>query len=375
MKALLPPTFKDKRLARVAEKALSGERLTAEDGLALFETEDVLSLGLLADAVAEEKNRNLAYFNVNIHINPTNVCAGTCRFCAYRKSPGEPGAFELTVDQILSTLENALKKEPSITEVHIVGGLHPDWSYRRFLDIVRVVKEAFPKLYIKAYTAEEIKHIAQVGGKKVEETVEDLIEAGLDAVPGGGGEIFSEGVRRKLCPDKISGEEYLEIHKLVHRMGLKSNATMLFGHIETYTDRVEHLLKLREAQDETGGFQAFIPLTFHPWNTSLKVPPATAIDELKTVAVSRLILDNFPHIKAYWVLLGEKVAQLALRFGADDIDGTVTQESITRATGSRFGESLPKSRLLRLIRGAGKVPVERDTLYNIIRIHKPLLEL
>ena len=361
---------RDRELLPIAEKVLNGERLSFEDGVKLFKTNDIHALGFLANLVAERKNGKFAYFNVNVHITPTNVCVGTCKFCAFKRKKGEEGAYELSASEVLRKLEGYLKRSPDITEVHIVGGLHPDWSYDDYLTIVKEVHDKFPHLHIKAYTAEEIKYIAEKGNKSVEETLKELIECGLGSLPGGGGEIFNPEVRSKLCPDKITAQEYLEIHKIAHRLGLKSNATMLFGHIESYEDRVEHLIKLREAQDETGGFQTFIPLAFHPLNT--EVPGATyttGVDELKTIAVSRLMLDNFPHVKAYWVMLGEKIAQLALQFGADDIDGTVVEEDITQAAGARAGQFMPKSRLIRLIREAGKVPVERDTLYNFVKIY------
>jgi aminodeoxyfutalosine synthase len=370
MEELILSLIKDKKLFGIVEKVLSGERLSFEDGLALFKSSELSVLGLLANFVAEKKNGKFAYFNVNVHITPTNICVGTCKFCAFRKKKGESGAYELTVKEIVEKLKRYSEEISDLTEVHIVGGLHPDWSYEQFIEIVRAVKEEFPELHIKAYTAEEIKYIAKKGNKSVKDTLMDLIEAGLGSLPGGGGEIFSENVRHQICPDKITGDEYLEIHKTAHRLGLKTNATMLFGHIESYMDRVDHLLRLREAQDETGGFQTFIPLAFHPLNT--EIPGAaytTGIDELKTIAISRLILDNFPHIKAYWIMLGEKVAQIALQFGADDIDGTVREEDITQAAGAKAGEFLPKSRLIKLIKEAGKIPVERDTLYNILKIH------
>lgn len=363
--------IRDKRLIPIAEKVLQGERLSFEDGLTLFESEDIHTIGYLANLIAERKNGRFAYFNVNVHITPTNICVGTCKFCAFRKKKGEPGAYELTVEEILRKIENYRRVNPGLTEVHIVGGLHPDWSYQHYIEIVKQVKRAFPEIHVKAYTAEEIKYIAEKGNRTVEETLKDLIEAGLGSMPGGGGEIFAREVREKLCPDKITAEEYLEIHKTAHRLGLKSNATMLFGHIESYADRVDHLIRLREAQDETGGFQTFIPLAFHPKNT--EIPGAnytTGFDELKTIAVSRLMLDNFPHVKAYWIMLGEKVAQIALQFGADDIDGTVTEEDITQAAGARAGQYIPKERLVKLIREAGKIPVERDTLYNVLKIYE-----
>ncbi|WP_457755431.1 aminofutalosine synthase MqnE [Thermovibrio ammonificans] len=363
--------IRDRELWPIAEKVLSGRRLSFEDGVKLFKTHDIHTLGYLANYVAEKKNGPFAYFNVNLHVTPTNICIGTCKFCAFRKRKGESGAYELTIDQILKKIEEYKRQNPGLTEVHIVGGLHPDWSYSYYIDIVRAVKEAFPDIHIKAYTAEEIKYISELGGKSAEETLIELIEAGLGSIPGGGGEIFAESVRSKICPDKISAREYLEIHKTAHRLGIRSNATMLFGHIESVEDRIDHLLRLREAQDETGGFMTFIPLAFHPKNT--EIPGAnytTGFDELRTIAVSRLLLDNFPHVKAYWIMLGEKVAQIALQFGADDIDGTVTEEDITQAAGARAGQFIPKERLVKLIKEAGKVPVERDTLYNIIQVYE-----
>ncbi len=368
MEKIVSSLLKDKDLTPIVEKVINGERLSFEDGVKLFKTKDLATVGSLASLFNERMNGDFAYFNVNVHVTPTNICKGTCKFCAFRKKEGEEGAFELTIEQVLSKIESYI--ENGITEVHIVGGLHPSWNYDYYVDLVRSIKRSFPELHIKAYTAEEIKHISELGGKSIEETLEDLIEAGLGSLPGGGGEIFRRNIREKLCPDKLSAEDYLNIHKTAHRMGLRSNATMLFGHIETFEDRVDHLIRLREAQDETGGFQAFIPLAFHPVNT--EIPEAsytTGIDELKTIAVSRLILDNFPHVKAYWIMLGEKIAQLSLLFGADDIDGTVVEEEITQAAGARAGEYMPKSRLIRLIKEAGKIPVERDTLYNVINIY------
>ncbi|WP_456419579.1 aminofutalosine synthase MqnE [Thermovibrio sp.] len=362
---------RDRELSPVVEKVLSGERLSFEDGVKLFRSTDIHTIGFLANLVAERKNGRFAYFNVNLHITPTNICVGTCKFCAFKKKKGEEGAYELTVEEIIEKISSYKVKNPGITEVHIVGGLHPDWGLEEYVGIVRAVKEAFPDIHVKAYTAEEIKYMAERSGVSVEEALKELIEAGLGSIPGGGGEIFAERIRSRLCPDKISGEEYLEIHKTAHRLGLRSNATMLFGHIETYEDRVDHLLRLREAQDETGGFQTFIPLAFHPVNTRIESANyTTGFDELKTIAVSRLILDNFPHVKAYWVMLGDKVAQISLQFGADDIDGTVVEEDITRAAGARAGQYISKERLIKLIREAGKIPVERDTLYNVIKVYQ-----
>jgi len=361
---------RDKGLVPIAEKVFEGERLSFEDGVKLFRSSDIHTIGFLANFVSEKKNGKFAYFNVNLHVTPTNICVGTCKFCAFKKRKGDEGAYQLTVDEIVEKISSYKEKNPGITEVHIVGGLHPDWGLDEYLSIVRAVKDAFPDIHVKAYTAEEIKYIAYKSGLTFEEVLRKLIDAGLGSIPGGGGEIFAEDVRRKLCPDKITGDEYLEIHKTAHRLGLRSNATMLFGHIESYEDRVDHLLRLREAQDETGGFQTFIPLAFHPVNTQIEgANYTTGFDEIKTIAVSRLLLDNFPHIKAYWIMLGDKVAQLSLQFGADDIDGTVVEEDITQAAGGRAGQYISKNRLIKLIREAGKVPVERDTLYRFIRVY------
>jgi len=361
---------RDRELLPVVEKVLSGERLSFEDGVKLFKSQDIHTVGVLANWVAEKKSGKFAYFNVNLHITPTNICIGTCRFCAFKRKKGEEGAYELTPEKVVEKIENYLEKNPGLTEVHIVGGLHPDWGLEEYREIIKAVKSKFTQIHIKAYTAEEIKYMSYKSGKSICDVLKELIEAGLGSIPGGGGEIFNEEVRRKICPDKISGEEYLEIHKTAHRLGLKSNATMLFGHIERVEDRVSHLLRLREAQDETGGFQTFIPLAFHPVNTQIAdANYTTGLDELKTIAVSRLILDNFPHIKAYWIMLGEKISQVALQFGADDIDGTVIEEDITQAAGARAGQYMPKKRLIKLIKEAGKVPVERDTLYNVVKIY------
>ncbi|WP_456437755.1 aminofutalosine synthase MqnE [Desulfurobacterium sp.] len=360
--------IKDKNLYSIAEKVFSGERLSFADGLKLFESNDLNAIGILASYANEKKNGDKVYFNVNVHITPTNICVGTCKFCAFRKNKDDENAYELSIDRILEKMRNM--NLSGVTEVHIVGGLHPEWGFDYYLEMVKRIKEEFPEIQIKAFTAEEIKHIAGKGGKSIEDTLISLKEAGLSSMPGGGGEIFDEEIRQKLCPDKISGEEYLNIHKTAHRLGIKTNATMLFGHVETYAHRVDHLIKLREAQDETGGFQAFIPLAFHPVNTEIEgADYTTGVDEIKTLAISRLMLDNFLHIKAYWIMLGEKISQMSLFYGVDDLDGTVVEEEITQAAGARAGEYMPKSRLVRLIKEAGKTPVERDSLYNVIKVY------
>jgi len=360
--------IEDKSLIPVFEKVLDGRRLSFEDGLKILRSRDILTIGEMASYVNEKINGKNVYFIVNLHINPTNVCIGTCKFCAFSRKKGEEGSYELTVDQILSKIQNHI--DYGITEVHIVGGLHPDWNYERYIRIVKAVRDSFPRIKIQAYTAEEIDYLSRISGKTVRNVLEDLIQAGLDALPGGGAEIFDEPLREKLCPNKLSSETYLEIHRIAHKMGLKTNASILYGHVETYEHRIEHLLRLRELQDETGGFQAFISFAYHPKNTKLGGNFTTGFDDLKMVAVARLMLDNFPHIRAFWIMMGEKLAQVSLHFGVDDLDGTVIDEEITHSAGASTGDFMPKSRLISLIRESGRIPVERDTLYNVVRVYE-----
>jgi aminodeoxyfutalosine synthase len=355
----------DKELLPIAEKVLSGERLSFEDGVKLFRTNDLLSLGRLADYACRKKSGSLVYFTVNRHLNLTNVCVGTCKFCAFRKRKGEEGAFELSVEGALKKLEES----SYFTEVHVVSGLHPDWGLEDYLAFIRAIKERYPKVKVQAFTAEEVDYFCRVEGLSVAEVMEELVKAGVDALPGGGAEIFNKELRRKLCPDKLSPERYLEVHETAHRFGLKSNASILYGHIEGYEDRVEHLIALRELQDRTGGFMAFVSFAYQPRNTELGGSFTTGFDDLKLIAVSRLLLDNFYHVRAFWITLGEKLAQLSLHFGANDLDGTVVEESITRSAGAQSSSYMPKERLLRLIKEAGRVPVERDTLYNPVRVY------
>ena len=306
------------------------------------------------------------YFVVNRHINYTNVCRNRCRFCAFSRDEGEPGAYTLTVDEVLAKAREAV--EQGATEIHIVGGENPALPYRAVRAMVAGIREMAPAVHIKAFTASEIAFFAETEGSTVEEILRDLKQAGLDSMPGGGAEILRAEVRAQVCPAKISGERWLEIHKLAHRLGLKTNATMLYGHVESYDDRVDHLLRLREAQDETGGFQAFIPLAFQPKNSALShLPATTGVDDLKTMAVARLLLDNFDHIKAYWVMTGLKLAQVALFFGANDMDGTVVEEVISLMSEAGHGQVVAKAELVRVIRDAGRTPVERDALYRVVQ--------
>ncbi|RJR14838.1 MAG: aminofutalosine synthase MqnE [Nitrospiraceae bacterium] len=370
-------------LDKIEKKILSGKRITPEDALDLFNTDDIYSLGRLANHVAVSKNGNRAYFIQNHHINPTNICVNRCKFCAFSRSKGDNGAYELSIPEIIKKLraknsdisshKPGNKKNlrtpvtgynPTFSEVHIVGGLHPDWSLNYYLDLIRTIKTSYPNMHIKAFTAVEIDYFSKISGLSLKNVLLSLKEAGLDTMPGGGAEIFNSRIRKSLCPEKISGSKWLGIMETAHSVGIKTNATMLYGHVENYKHRVEHMQKLRNIQDKTGGFQAFIPLAFHPLNTKIDGAKYTSgIDDLKTVAVSRLFLDNIPHIKAYWIMLGEKIAQLALIFGADDLDGTIIEEKITHSAGALSGIALTKKELVNLIQKAGKVPVERDSFY------------
>ncbi len=342
----------------IADKLDRKERLDRADALALFEWDDIFALGDMAEAAALRHNGDNVYFVRNHHINPTNICLNRCRFCAFSRSEGEEGAYELSIEEILHKIGK------QYTELHIVGGLHPEWSFDYYLELISSIKGAFPKTHIKAFTAVEIDHFSNISGFSLKETLTQLKDHGLDAMPGGGAEIFSEEVRERLCPEKISAVRWLEVHEAAHNVGIKTNATMLYGHIESYADRVDHLFRLRELQDKTKGLQAFIPLSYHPKNTDTGGGGPSGIDDLRTIAVSRLVLDNVPHIKAYWIMLGEKMAQTALLFGADDLDGTVIEERITHSAGAVTGESLTVDQIRFLIERAGKRPVERDSFYN-----------
>lgn len=365
MSPVSPHAYPDPLVA-IEEKVARQERLSAGDGLALFESPDLLRVGRLADGARRDKVGDSVYFVVNRHINYTNVCRNRCRFCAFSRTEGEPGAYTLTVDKVVAKALEAV--EQGATEIHIVGGENPSLPYEAIRAMVAGIRRRAPSVHIKAFTASEVACFAETEGSTPEAVLRDLKTAGLNGLPGGGAEILRAEVRRRVCPAKISGEEWLKIHKVAHRLGLKTNATMLYGHVETYEDRVDHLLRLRAAQDETGGFQAFIPLAFQPKNSALSdLPGPTGTDDLKTLAVARLLLDNFPHIKTYWVMTGLKLAQVALFFGADDMDGTVVEEIISLMSEAGHGQAVAKSELVRVIRAAGRVPVERDALYGVLR--------
>ena len=352
----------------ILEKVEAGERLSLEDGLALYNSKEILALGYMANLVRNRMNGDKAYFIYNQHINYSNICTNLCKFCAFGREKGSDLAYEMDLAEVKEKVRARLD-EP-ITEIHMVGGLHPDLPFEYYLELLRGIKGVRPDVHIQAFTCVEIAHLAGLAGKPVDETLEILKEAGLGSIPGGGAEVFAPRIRKLTCERKLPGDQWLEVAKTAHRHGLYTNATMLYGHIETMEERVEHLAALRAAQDETKGFLAFIPLSFHPQNTAMSsLSRTTGIDDLKNIAVARLFLDNFPHIKAYWVMIGPKLAQVALSFGADDMDGTVKEEVITHMAGADTDQAIGSKTLVRLIKEAGRVPVERDTLYNVIQVH------
>lgn len=353
----------------ISAQIRAGQRITTDEALFLFESHDLLAIGELAALVNERKNGGNVYFNVNRHINPTNVCVNRCAFCAFSRAAGEDGAYTLALDDICRRAQEA--EGEGATEVHIVGGLHPDLPFEFYEEALQAIRTTAPKLHIKAFTAVEIEYFSRISDLTVEQVFERLISAGLGSMPGGGAEILVEEVRQKICPEKISGARWLEIIRLAHRAGLKTNATMLYGHVESAADRVAHMGMLRGLQDETGGFQAFIPLAFQTENSDLKldIKGTSGLDDLKTLAIARIFLDNFDHIKAYWIMLGEKIAQVSLAFGVNDLDGTVVEEKIGHDAGANSPQALTTEGIIRLIRKAGKIPVERDTLYHPIRTY------
>lgn len=352
-------------LLDILEKVEQGERLSREDGLALYRSKDLLLIGHMANIVRQRRNGDKTFYVVNRHINYTNVCKNRCKFCAFSRDEGEKGAYAMDIGQVLQEAEGVVKQ--GATEIHIVGGLHPKLGFDYYLEMLARLHERFPEVHLQAFTAVEIAHIAERAGLSLRETLRELRDAGLGSIPGGGAEVFSIRVRTELCAEKLSGEDWLEVMRQAHKIGLRSNATMLYGHVETSAERIDHLLKLRSLQDETGGFMSFIPLAFHSDNTFLKGHPrTTALLDLKTLSISRLMLDNFPHIKAFWVMLGVKLAQVSLNFGVDDIDGTVVQEKITHSAGADTPEELSVGEIVRLIEETGHRPVERDTLYREI---------
>lgn len=357
--------FKDPRLKIIAEKVLAGDRLDRSDGLVAAVTTDLLGLGALANFRREELHGSQTFFNINRHLNPTNVCVASCPLCAYsvswrEREKGWTWSIEEAIEKAAEDLD------PTVCELHIVGGLHPKLDVHYYEKLFRTLKQCFPWIHLKALTMVELDFLASTSHMDLEEVIDRLHTAGLDSCPGGGAEIFNPEIRTQICDHKTDGARWLEVARQVHLRGIRTNCTMLYGHVESAADRVDHLMSLRELQDETSGFQCFIPLAFHPENTQFShLPPTSGRLDLQTIATARLILDNIPHIKAYWIMLGEKIAQVAQFFGADDLDGTIIDERITRAAGGKAGSGMTRTRLEYIIREAGRIPVERDTLYHL----------
>jgi aminodeoxyfutalosine synthase len=352
-------------LADIDDKLRGGERLTFEDGVRLFTCDDLLAVGVLANREREKRHGAKTYFNFNLRLEPTNVCVASCLFCSFaRLKPTDAAAYTMTLEKAWDKLRQ--RADQPLTEIHVVNGLNPDLPFSYYTDLLRGFKRIRPDIHLKCFTAVEIAFFSDLYGMTDEQVLRELMAAGLDSLPGGGAEIFAERVRRKIAHDKCDADRYLSIHRMAHGLGMKTNVTMLYGHIETVEERVDHMLRARALQDDTAGFQAFIPLAFHPDNNQMrKLPAPSAFDTLRVHAVSRLMLDNIPHIKAFWIATGVDVAQTALWFGVDDLDGTVQEEKIYHMAGSPTPEGLTMSQLSRLVRSAGREPYERDTFYNV----------
>jgi aminodeoxyfutalosine synthase len=365
LRRLRPP----KDLEDVATKVVAGERLSFDEGVRLYEHPDLLAVGRMADLVRERLHGDRVLYNVNRHIEPTNVCATACAFCAFGRTAADPLAYEMTLDEVYERAAACVAE--GATEVHIVAGLHPQFDLEWYEEMLRGLKARFPALHLKCLTAVEIAYLANLARMKPRALIERLMAAGLDSMPGGGAEIFHPEVRSQICDNKCDADEWIDVHRQAHSLGLKSNATMLYGHLERAEHRVDHVLRLRALQDETHGFQAFIPLAFHPANTALShLPGPSGRLGLRVTAVSRLLLDNVPHVKAYWIMLGEKTAQLALSFGANDLDGTVAEERIVHMAGAESPQALTVADLEHMIREVGRVPAERDSLYRLVHREK-----
>ena len=352
-------------LADIDDRLGAGERLDAADGLRLFECPDLLAVGSLANREREKRHGGRTYFNYNLRLEPTNVCVANCLFCSFaRLKPSDDAAYTMSLEQAWDKLRR--RADQPLTELHIVNGLNPDLPFSYYTELLQGFKRIRPGIHLKCFTAVEIAYFADLYGMSDAQVLRELMDAGLDSLPGGGAEIFAERVRRKICDDKCGTERYLDIHRTAHRLGMRTNVTMLYGHIETFEERVDHMLRARALQDETGGFQAFIPLAFHPDNNQMrKLLAPSATDTLRVHAVARLMLDNIPHIKAFWIATGVDVAQTALWFGVDDLDGTVQEEKIYHMAGSPTPEGLTMTHLADLVRSAGREPLERDTFYNV----------
>ena len=358
-------------LSDIAARLDAGERLSFDDGVRLFEAPDLLAVGALANRERERRHGARTYYNFNIRIEATNVCVASCLFCSFaRLRPGDPGSYTMSLEEAWNKLR--VRAHQPLTEVHVVNGLHPDLPFDYYLELLRGFKRIRPSIHLKCFTAVEIAYFADLYAMTDEQVLRSLQQAGLDSLPGGGAEIFAERVRRKICHDKCGADRYLEIHGAAHGLGMRSNITMLYGHIETLPERVDHMLRTRDLQDRTGGLQAFIPLAFHPDNNQMrKLPAPSAADTLRVHAVSRLMLDNIPHVKAFWIATGVEVAQVSLWFGVDDLDGTVQEERIYHMAGAKTPEAMTTREISRLITAAGREPVERDTFYNVIAAPPP----
>src|SRR5215212_8001950 len=354
-------------LTDIADKLEHRERLTLEDGVRLFEHADLLEVGALANRQREKRHGARTYYNFNIRLEATNVCVASCLFCSFaRLRPGDPGSYTMSLEDAWEKLR--VRRHQALTEVHVVNGLHPDLPFDYYLEMLRGFKRIRPEIHLKCFTAVEIAFFADLYKMSDEQVLRELMAAGLASLPGGGAEVFADRVRKKICHDKADADRWLSIHRIAHRLGMKSNVTMLYGHSETYEERVDHMLRARALQDETGGFQAFIPLAFHPDNNQMrKLPAPSGSDTLRVHAVSRLMLDNIAHVKAFWIATGVEMAQTALWFGVDDLDGTVQEEKIYHMAGSRTPQALSTNDIDRIILAAGRVPVERDTSYNVVR--------
>jgi aminodeoxyfutalosine synthase len=363
---VIPAVFADSDLRDVLEKSAAGERLSMEDGVRIFESDDLAALGWAANRIREARHGEIAYYLKNRHINYSNVCKYDCMFCSFYRKEGEEGAWAWSVDEVLEHVSPY--KDSGLSEFHIVGGVHPHLPFDYYLDMLRALKREHPTVAIKAFTAIEIAYFAELTGASIRDTLIELKKAGLEMIPGGGAEVFADRVRYKVCREKATADRWFEVHETAHELSIPSNATLLYGHIETVEERVDHLLRLRELQDRTGGLKSYIPLAYHPGGNRLeKLGAPTGVDALKNVAAGRLLLDNVAHIKAYWIMLGIKVAQLALSYGADDLDGTVTWERIYHMAGATTPEGMTEERLCGVIREAGRVPVERDAFYNRVK--------
>ena len=355
--------FEDRALKPLEAKVRAGERLSLEDGVTLWHSFDLLGVGYLANIIRERIHEDKTYFIHNRHINHTNVCVNSCQFCAFGVKENDPAAYTKSLEEVFSDAEKY--ESGRVSEFHIVGGLHPNLPFQYYLDMMSGLKQRFPEVHIQAFTAVELQYLAKIAGMSLKDTLLALRDAGLGSVPGGGAEIFAKRVRRKICSEKTTADEWLDVHAAIHSVGMKSNATMLYGHVENAEERTDHLIRLRDLQDRTGGFLTFIPLAFHPENTSLDFLPSTPGQlDLRVLAVSRLMLDNFPHVKAFWIMITPQIAQVSLSFGANDMDGTVVEEKITHAAGAVTNQIFRKNTIVDMIVEAGRKPLERDTLYE-----------